>query len=176
MTLTDRGRRAYRSHRADGQPARYAFYLARRDDVAEALLTWDYDEAGEFYDVDVDQLRALAEISLPPGAQARVHLHLDDDAWNRWGDEVDYSHEDIAAAERDAWTFYGVEVLVTDHTGHEASFAVWGFPIGDYWPGSVAGQVWEAAHDLFPDALHELSSTSPDLSATFADTLPGMPS
>lgn len=191
LSLTPAALQTYREARAAGYAPRYAAHIARRDDIARRVLSWDYDERGEFYDVDAAELtRATAgpvrhvvladgthpdgTITLPPGARCRVRVHDDEHAaWRLDEDDADvYSAEDRAALEAGRWRFAGVEAIIVAQDGTEASESVWGFELGDHWIGTEAGQVWDVADDIIRMALDTLMRTAPNLSAILAESLP----
>ena len=135
----------YLERRAAGDIPSLALYRARCESAARQNLHEVYwHESGMFILEGIE--------GVPDGYRLTLTVH--DDAGSS-PDDVDPA--DIEAWREDRWRYVGIEVAVVDDDGIElASYAVWGFELGDYWPMSTDAQIWAHAVDggVVDEALH----------------------
>ena len=138
----------YLERRAAGDPPPLALYRARCESAARQNLTEVYwHESGQFILEGIE--------GVPDGYRLTLTVH--DDTDSRPDDVECFDPEDIEAWREDRWRYVGIEVAVVDDDGEElASYAVWGFELGDYWPMSTDAQIWAHATDggVVDEALH----------------------
>lgn len=135
----------YLERRAAGDIPSLALYRARCESAARQNLHEVYwHESGMFILEGIE--------GVPDGYRLTLTVHDDTDSGP---DDVDPA--DIEAWREDRWRYVGIEVAVVDDDGTElASYAVWGFELGDYWPMSTEAQIWAHATDggVVDDAHH----------------------
>ena len=135
----------YLERRAAGDTPSLALYRARCEDAARQNLTEVYSyRSGQYHLEGIE--------GVPDGCRLTLTVHDDPDSRP---DDVDPA--DIEAWREYRWHYVGIEVSVVDDDGIElASYAVWGFELGEYWPMSTDAQIWAHAVDggVVDEALH----------------------
>ena len=151
----------YLERRAAGDPPPLALYRARCESAARQNLTEVYwHESGQFILEGIE--------GVPDGYRLTLTVH--DDTASRPDDIECFDPADIEAWREDRWRYVGIEVAVVDDDGTDlasyavwgfelgelASYVVWGFELGDYWPMSTDAQIWAHAVDggVVDEALH----------------------
>jgi hypothetical protein len=138
----------YLERRAAGDPPPLALYRARCESAARQNLT-------EVYSYGSGQYLLEGIEGVPDGYRLTLTVH--DDTDSRPDDVECFDPADIEAWREDRWRYVGIEVAVVDDDGTDlASYAVWGFELGDYWPMSTEAQIWAHATDggVVDEALH----------------------
>lgn len=135
----------YLERRAAGDIPALALYRARCEDAARQNLHEVYwHDSGLFILEGVE--------GVPDGYRLTLTVHDDTDSRP---DDADPA--DIEAWREGRWRYVGIEVAVVDDDGIElASYAAWGFELGDHWPMSTDAQIWARAVDggVVDEALH----------------------
>ena len=138
----------YLERRAAGDTPSLALYRARCESAARQNLH-------EVYSYGSGQYHLEGIEGVPDGYRLTLTMHDDTDFQP---DDVEcFDPADIEAWREGRWRYVGIEVAVVDDDGTElASYAVWGFELGDYWPMSTDAQIWAHAVDggVAEEALH----------------------
>lgn len=164
----------YRAFRADhpAHPASWALYMARAEIATDAVLTERFDATTYgIYDVDIDALAQHSDITLFAGSSVVVSIEDDYDA--RPEDDEFYSDADLRAWSRGRWRHVGVTVTVTLPDGRVGDCTLWNVEVGEYWPGSVEGQLWDPVLELTKDAkvCAEAQTAKPAVVAQIVESL-----
>lgn len=158
MSATKEHLAHYLERRAAGDIPSLALYRARCESAARRNLH-------EVYWHDSGQYILEGIEGVPDGYRLTLTVH--DDTISS-PDDADPA--DIEAWREDRWRYVGIEVAVVDDDGTDlASYAVWGFELGElasyvawgfelggYWPMSTEAQIWAHATDggVVDEALH----------------------